>query len=739
MKNLFTKILIFLVIFSNLFLSFTNISEAVCIDGEGMTVPRATKETCLSPSVWSDDKTGKISNNYVSGGQIITAISNPISGALAETIYYVLFVPATWITGLSGSLMDKTLDITVVNFKDNIDKMTGINISWTLIRNLINLSFIFILLYEGFMSIFGKGETNKVIVGIVTTAILINFSLFITRLIIDVSNTATLFFYNSIVTGDNSLSKMFESVVNISTFLTDQNGKSLVSLLTNGNKMLVNMIMGIILMLILAFVFFAISMMFIMRYVSFIILLAISPIGVTYVIPQIESYGKKYWTTLKNQAIWPPIYFLLTWIILTLVSSNGFILDPTEANTFTNLIDNPTGGGVSLLINYIVVISLIIFSLTYSKTIASRDDGYFSKGLGKLTAFAGGAVAGASGWALRTSVGRIGNSVANSDYLKEKAAKGSFTAKQLLKTGGSASVSQFDFRNTAVSQKISEGTGVGLGKAGDFLGLSKRGEGGYIGVKERKIKEGNRFVEGTKKSEAFAEKLSYSPEKIKKAKEYITDYSNRQKEYNDREVWLKTSADKDAVEYRKLENDIKARYASAEVENAGKEHSEALYEVKRLNDELKKLYQLRKILPSTDTAGINDVNNKIYEKQKEIELAKSKESEAKKKYADSKFEITEMQSKRDAIKSRWLSKEWKEKLAIIGGQNEEKDDFGNVKKSAIQGLGGQYLQNRADKQKGFVANTLEDGIFGTKVLGLFTKKTEKEKILRELSKKIKTK
>ena len=62
---------------------------------------------------------------------------------------------------------------------------SGINTVWILIRNICNITFIFILLWTAIQTITGiaSANTKKMIANVVIAALLINFSLFITRII----------------------------------------------------------------------------------------------------------------------------------------------------------------------------------------------------------------------------------------------------------------------------------------------------------------------------------------------------------------------------------------------------------------------------------------------------------------------------------------------------------------------------------------------------------------------------
>ena len=74
--------------------------------------------------------------------------------------------------------------------------------AWVVVRDLSNIFFIFILLYIAFQTILGLGGhgggPKKMIAQVIIMALLINFSMFFTKVIIDSSNILALIFYNKI-------------------------------------------------------------------------------------------------------------------------------------------------------------------------------------------------------------------------------------------------------------------------------------------------------------------------------------------------------------------------------------------------------------------------------------------------------------------------------------------------------------------------------------------------------------
>src|SRR5438046_1521272 len=61
----------------------------------------------------------------------------------------------SFILGMTGLLLNQVLIKTVVNMSAEVSQMNGINIAWKVIRDLMNLGFIFLLIYYAILVIIG--------------------------------------------------------------------------------------------------------------------------------------------------------------------------------------------------------------------------------------------------------------------------------------------------------------------------------------------------------------------------------------------------------------------------------------------------------------------------------------------------------------------------------------------------------------------------------------------------------
>ena len=119
------------------------------------------------------------------------SVKNCFESILAGVGNLMLMI-ASRILWIAGLLMDLSVSYGINMGKILID-IPIVTVGWRIIRDLINVSFIFVLIYAGIRLILGLDSgVKKTLVNIVLAALLMNFSLFFTKVIIDAGNIATI-------------------------------------------------------------------------------------------------------------------------------------------------------------------------------------------------------------------------------------------------------------------------------------------------------------------------------------------------------------------------------------------------------------------------------------------------------------------------------------------------------------------------------------------------------------------
>lgn len=458
----------------------------------------------LGPSITTPNACAQLGGAWIKGDppagyKPLTPVGNDVVQKVLEFGGNVLLAPLGWLsililqlatllTGLAGMILNYAVQFTVVDMAKNLKEINMVDDAWKTIRDVANMGFIFILLYAAIQTILGIGsDTKKLIVNIVVVAILINFSLFFTKVVIDSSNVLSTFFYDAIAPGS-----LTESAPNTGLSNKLMQPLKLTSIWNNkdievlaGKKTITIGVMGTILSLIAAFVFFAVAVMLVIRFVVLIFVLILSPLAfIGYILPQLKTYKDQWIEALMGQAFFAPIYFMLTWIVIKI--STGIIESPAGkimetgsfATAFTGIVGAdgnalpPPLSSIAILMNFIIVIVFLIASLIIAKKWADKA-GHGVPGLTKwATGLAGGATLGMAGRLGRGTIGRAGAAVGDNEGLKERAAKGGvggMAARLALATGRKTGSASFDVRGTPLSSSL----GAGQAQKGGFIELKK--------------------------------------------------------------------------------------------------------------------------------------------------------------------------------------------------------------------------------------------------------------------------
>jgi hypothetical protein len=386
-------------------------------------------------------------------------------------------------TGLAGVILNGVVSFTIVNMAENYRGIEAIDTAWGVVRDLANMGFIFVLLYAAIQTILGIGQDNqKLIVRTIVVAILINFSLFFTSVIIDISNVLALTFYDAIAPGAaESAGGINLTQFGLSNAFMDK--LNLQNLYQTGNAAIINMgniitigIMGSIMLIIAGFVFFAVALLLLIRYVVLVLVLILSPIAfIASILPQMSKYRDQWWNALSGQAFFAPIYFMLTWITLEILGGVTKALgalpgDPKSSLSNVSLTAGQTIAEIgnetfAMFINFIVIIIFLIASLIIAKEWANKA----GSGITGLTKWAGGFAGkttfGLAAKGFRSTIGSREARIANDEDLKKRAREGDMGARLRLATANKLSRSSFDIRGSGLGGQLDAGSA----KKGGFV------------------------------------------------------------------------------------------------------------------------------------------------------------------------------------------------------------------------------------------------------------------------------
>jgi len=389
-----------------------------------------------------------------------------------------MLMVSSQILALSGGLFKITLEYTL-NFKDLVDNTGVVNIGWEIIRDMSNMFFIFILLSVAIGTILGLSGHNakNTIKNIILAALFINFSLFITGVIIDASNVMSIGFYNATTqeAGGQGISEIFSQSLNIESIYSEDGIKVPEGAEGEEHKnIFIIGLFGSIFILITAFVFFAASILFLIRTVFLMFLMMTSPIAfIGSILPKTQSLAKKWWTQLFSQAFFAPVYLMFIYIVAKGITSPAFQETLKTAGGDKGFTDAFTGGGavagtMVVIFNFLLIIALLLASLISAKSMGAAG----AAGAIKMGKGAQGWAQGKAGAAVFGGTGRLGRRVVggwaqrSADKLADSDKATTATGKLRLQALRGLGKSSFDVRNSTIGKatlgKIPGGVGVGI-------------------------------------------------------------------------------------------------------------------------------------------------------------------------------------------------------------------------------------------------------------------------------------
>ena len=435
---------------------------------------------------------------------------------LFNAIFYI--IPSFLLT-VSAYFFNVLVSITL---SSSLFTMGFVGEAWGIVRDLSNIFFILILLYIAVKIILDLGghEAKQMIAKVIVIALLINFSMFFTNIIIDASNILALIFYNkvSVSTKDaqgnerpyqktgngekdvaGGLVNAFnptkllsqEYITNARTQTIDVNGtETKVVAQTIAPGILIGMLLVAgVLMFFAAYCLVIVGLSFMGRLIELFVLIIFSPFAfMSSTVPLLSSIEYLGWGAwfkrLLKVSFMAPIFMFFLYFIFMLI----------KADIFQGLKSGTTGRLIESIIMIVLPAVLILILLLKATDFAKKGSGAFGEAIFKGAQMLGGLALGAAtgGAALlgTKALGGLSSKMADSEWLKNKATKdgkdskglAGWAARKTLKTADYGSKATFDIRKTGAGKAFGGATGMNLGSLGSR-------DGGFKGRGERRSEE----------------------------------------------------------------------------------------------------------------------------------------------------------------------------------------------------------------------------------------------------------
>ena len=256
---------------------------------------------------------------------------------------------AVWTLVTVGHLFNWLIDNTIVQFGSEVyDKVKpGIETAWKAFRDIANILIIGVFTFIAISMILGLETfgTKKMVAKVLMIAVLINFSLLFTKIIIDASNFTAKIFYDAmnlqtpgisnkavVGTGVGASAAQRAGAVGVAGKFIDYMGVAGVDDVTDAQRKLadqfdngfVALLHGLVagtLLLAAALVLLYGAFLMVARAVLMLILLMTSALAfASYLIPRLSEgeFGwKAWWSSLLKNAVFAPILMMFLWATLT--------------------------------------------------------------------------------------------------------------------------------------------------------------------------------------------------------------------------------------------------------------------------------------------------------------------------------------------------------------------------------------------------------------------------------------
>lgn len=449
------------------------------------------------------------------------------TGGWEQTIGNAILQIAAYITYFGGSILEIAIEKLVFGMgtllKDGIGN--SIDSIWTIIRDISNLAFIFGFIYVGIRTIINpdSADTKRFLAQIIIGALLINFSLFFTKIVIDFSNYSAVQIYNTMINNpDGNISYAFAQKLGVTGLYAPPSTPDRLAAVTGAGHLWFY-VMGAIMLVVAGFVLAAGGILLIVRFVALIFIMMFSPIlFAATIFPQTEEYATDLWAKLISYSFFAPVYLLLLIASLKVLEGATNALGIGATATVAEGILSGKSDSYGVILNFVIVIMFLIFSLQVAQKMGVKG-GEMAVSAGKNLRQRGQRALGASTAGLaagvgRASIGKISNRISEKEGLKDVAAqKGvrGFMARQALKGSRAVGDASFDARNVA-----------GVGKT---LGIGEGRKGGYTTVKK----------EVQEKEEKFAKSLGEIDEEDVRVQARKKEMQGKEKELRGLEEELK--------------------------------------------------------------------------------------------------------------------------------------------------------------------------------------------------------
>ncbi|MBI4159587.1 hypothetical protein HY504_00270 [Candidatus Wolfebacteria bacterium] len=309
---------------------------------------------------------------------IISMIKNAAILNIAGSVGYLLGWMASAFFALGGYLVKLA-----VNVNKDILSSPIVTIGWNIVLNITNLGFILAIIVIAFATIFRLESygMKKTLGRLIAAALLVNFSLVIAGVFINVSDVFTEYLKNQTAgAGPQAFGTAFagifkvQALLNTDTLIQSTSNADVPGIIGNFASGTLGFVSSIFFVAIFTFLgalaLLATAIMLFVRYVVLGILLILAPIvWLFWIFPATQSHWKKWWTTFFEWVFFPPlVLFFLYLAIYTLQGQGPYFEELRRASEGGQLAH--LYSGLSVIGNLVIAFGLVFGGLITAKKLS---------------------------------------------------------------------------------------------------------------------------------------------------------------------------------------------------------------------------------------------------------------------------------------------------------------------------------------------------------------------------------
>lgn len=361
-----------------------------CQAAAGGQASSCVPQPAVDNSSWYDGLASKI------GSFIQTAIE----GLLSLFLWIPVFISSLFLY-VTANLFDYLIDHTIVGFAQLYTELfaIGVDTAWSAFRDVGNIVMIGMFVFVAFAVILNSQTygLKQFGVRILIVAVLINFSLFFTKSLIDLSNfTASQFRKEIVTTGpdgaEGGIAAVFVQRGGLGSGFTGSLGtdgvaglagtaisNTVSSAFNKNGAVWTYVITATLFFTVAGAIFLFASILLLTRVITFLILMIMSPLAfVAYMTPNMEKWWTQWWSILIKNVIFAPVFLMLIWAVVLITGG----IDGKES-LFTQAIEGGVEttavGGIlntKAYLNLAIVLGLLYASTKVASELSIMGAGY---------------------------------------------------------------------------------------------------------------------------------------------------------------------------------------------------------------------------------------------------------------------------------------------------------------------------------------------------------------------------